>query len=292
MKNKSNSDEIPPLMYNNMLHYSIKEKANVLNDFFISQAIVENDEDTPHDLPQQNSSLTDIEITVPEVREIIMNLDKCKAVGPDLIHNKLLIAACPIIEGPLTKLFNKSLNERKFPTQWKLAYVTPLYKKGPKELCSNYRPVSLLSCVGKVFERCVHKHVFNYLNDNALLTPLQSGFVPGDSTVNQLLRIYDDLCTSFDDGVTTQAVYFDISKAFDKVWHRGLLAKLKAIGVRNNLLAWFQDYLSNRSQSVVIKGECSEIKTIKAGVPQGSVLGPLLFLIYINDIVENIDSVN
>ena len=202
-----------------------------------------------------------------------------------------MIAACSAIEEPLTKLFNKSLNECKFPSQWKLAYITPIYKKGPKELCNNYRPVSLLSCVGKVFERCVYKHIFNYLNENALLTPLQSGFIPGDSTVNQLLRIYNDLCLSFDSGVTTQAVYFDISKAFDKVWHRGLLTKLQAIGIRGKLLDWFCNYLSGRLQSVVIKGESSEIKTIQAGVPQGSVLGPLLFLIYINDIVDNIESV-
>ena len=124
-----------------------------------------------------------------------------------------------------------------------------------------------------------------------MLTLDQSGFIPGDSTVNQLLTIYNDLCTAYNEGVTTQAVFLDISKAFDRVWHGGLLSKLKSVGITGTLLHWFQYYLSNRTQCVVVKGEQSDKSIIDAGVPQGSVLGPLLFLIYINDIVKNITSV-
>lgn len=134
-------------------------------------------------------------------------------------------------------------------------------------------------------ERCIHEHVYNYCIANNIITPLQSGFVRGDSTTYQLTDIYNSFCEVVDSGKEVCVVFCDISKASDRVWHDGLLFKLSGIGISGRLLYWFRNYLADRKQRVVIKGCTSEFKLMEAGIPQGSILGPFLFLIYINDIV-------
>jgi hypothetical protein len=173
---------------------------------------------------------------------LINDLKLGKASGLDSIRHQMLKKTCNTVCVPLSLLFNLSLSKSEFPTQWKTASVMPLFKKGDKSLISNYRPISLLSAVGKVFESIVFKEVFNHLMSNNLLYKFQSGFIAGHSTVDQLIEIYYRICMSLDNHCFTTLVLCDISKAFDRVWHTGLLLKLKVYGVEGKLLKWFESY--------------------------------------------------
>ena len=286
------STSIPPLVDPNTgeIVYDDDVKATLLNNYFASQSYID---DTYHDMPNvqcSNESLNHLLITPTEVEDALKCLKTAKASGPDSLSNRILRELTVQLSSPLCDLFNFSLGCGKVPNQWKIANVCAIFKKGDSSAPSNYRPISLLNSLEKVFERVIFKHVFNFLHDNNFFTKSQSGFMPGDSTVNQLCYLYNSFCKALDDGLEVRVVFFDISKAFDRVWHQGLLLKLNAAGIRGNLLVWFSDYLSNRQQKVVIPGGSSNLSPILAGVPQGSLLGPLLFLVYINDIVCNISS--
>ena len=148
---------------------------------------------------------------------------------------------------------------------WKLANVTPIYKKGDKQLVTNYRPISLLPICGKFFEKIIFNNLHGYLNENNLLTKNQSGFRPGDSTTNQLLYLLNEIHEAFENSKSLEirAVFLDISKAFDEVWHEGLIFKLKQNGISGSLLTLFENYLCNRKQRVVLNGSCSDFFTIE-----------------------------
>ena len=282
---------LPPIKNGDLEYFDNTDKANAFNEFFLSHSNIDaSSAQLPNQYYHTNNRLSNLMLTEDEVCDILKCIDTSKATGPDSISPKMLKEAGRCIVPSLTRLFNMSLNTSSFPQQWKNANVNPLHKKNDKSVINNYRPISLLSCLGKIFERLVFKHVFNFFRENLLISIHQSGFTPGDSTVNQLVQIYHLLCEALDKKKDVRIVFFDISKAFDRVWHKGLLFKLKANGIEGPLLTWFENYLTNRKQRVVVGSCASEWGTIKAGVPQGSVLGPLLFLIYINDITSEVTS--
>lgn len=240
IKTKSFSEVIPPLVSvdesgNEEFHITDYEKANCLNTYFSSISTI-NDEgkSLPPMTQLSNVSLSNLVVTEDEVKDIIKTLVTNKAVGEDSISHKVLKCTCNSIARPLCMLFNKSLTECIFPDLWKSAIVMPLFKKGDAHKPSNYRPISLLSCVGKLMERIIYKHLYNHLVSEKLIYSKQSGFLSGHSTVYQLLDIYDQISSSLDKKTYTCIVFCDISKAFDRVWR--LHFKLKQNGIVGNVL--------------------------------------------------------
>ena len=289
--NKAKIPVIPPLLDNDIFVTNFSEKAQIFNDYFLLQCTtIDTGSEIPQDEPVTVTLLNDFCISEEKILKIIRSLNPNKAHGWDEISVRMIKLCDMALVIPLKIIFINCLRRGIFPDIWKHANVVPVHKKNEKNVKGNYRPISLLPIFGKILEKLIFDSLYSHLVSSKLLNPNQSGFRPGDSTINQLISITHTIFTAFDCNppLDVRSVYLDISKAFDRVWHDGLIYKLKRCGVSGQLLSLIQNFLKNRKQRTVLNGQASNWGDILAGVPQGSILGPLFFLVYINDLTENL----
>ena len=269
-----------------------KDMANIMNEHFttIGHKLVEqlpspqNPPDLTNIMPKVGTNLQLCNISPDYVEKQLKNLPTRKAVGLDKLPNKLLKEAAAQISHPLTFIFNMSLQTGTFPSEWKKARVIPVFKSGDRTTKTNYRPISVLPVVSKILERYVHTTFMAFLTKHNLLHLYQSAFRKFHSTTTALLHITNHWLDNIDKGMVTCSIFLDLSKAFDTVNLTILVGKLAQYGVSGKELEWFKSYLFGRKQVVSIDGNHSEMRDVTIGVPQGSILGPLLFLVYMNDL--------
>ena len=290
---KSNKfSSIPPLVENNNTIHDPLEKSNIFNTHFASKSTVRNSNDPVPNLTKKEgiTNLNVLNTSPIEVAKIIRNIKKSHFSQCGIPGKFIHLISTPI-SFPFSRLLNNIFEEGHFPTNWKIAHVTAVYKRsGPKTDKSSFRPISILPTLSKICESVIHDRLFRHCLENDIITEKQAAYIKGDSTVSQLLYIVHNIRKNWCDKNITHGLFLDVSSAFDKVWHQGLLAKLDQIGVEGTVYDTIKSYLTDRKQIVVVDGEKSDISDIKAGIPQGSRLGPLLFIIYMNDIIDDIES--
>ena len=286
-----NRDTIPTLIDSGRAVFSSIGKAECLNKFFAAQCSAPCATPPVCSESEPTSEFKFSPISTTDVLKHLASLNVWKASGLDGLSNLVLKECRTAIAEPLTYVFNLSLSSGKFPAVWKKAAVQPVFKrKGDRCDASSYRPIALLPSVSKILERFVHKQLLSFCLDVGAIPDEQYGFLPGRSTVWQLLAVLDDWEAALDEGHSVHACFLDVAKAFDRVDHGLLLHKLQRIGLSDVPLEWFTSYLHGRSICTVVDGVNSTRLPISSGVPQGSVLGPLLFIIYFGDLPDSVST--
>ena len=234
--------------------------------------------------------LSSINITEDMVMKKLKNLNTSKSPGPDAIHPRVLKETATVLAPALTLLYNNLMTTHTIPDEWRTAIITAIFKKGDKADPGNYRPVSLTCIACKILESIIYDHIIRHLMENKLLTKCQYGFISKRSAALQLLTVLELWCNILDEDGTIDDINMDFQKAFDSIPHRRLLGKLKSYGITGDVFMWLKAFLTNRKQKVQVNGTSSNWCDVISGVPQGSVIAALLFVIYINDLPDNIKS--